>query len=356
MKLIHCADLHLDSPMGAHLTAEKAKARRGEMLHTFSDMLTFAEREAVRAVLICGDLFDEEKLTGAGNKTVTYVLESIGHYPTIDFYYLCGNHEGTAWLKGHSLPENLHLFTEKEWTSFDLEGVTISGCVCEDNPDFEEKLTLDPGRVNLVLLHGQIGSDIRLPKLAGRGIDYLALGHLHTYQTDRLDGRGIYAYSGCLEGRGFDEDGQKGFVLLDLPDQPGKPIVPRFVPGTGRPIAVVRVGIDGCVSLLDMETRVSDAVRDLAPDSMVRVILTGHFTPDTHKDIAGLTSLLAARFFYAQVADESGLEIRAEDYVHDLSLKGEFVRLVMASDLPVEEKDRVIITGLRALGGEEPEL
>lgn len=356
MKLIHCADLHLDSSMETRLSPLQARERRNEMLHTFSDMLTFAEHEGVRAVMICGDLFDEEKQPGAGSRTVSYVLESFARYPGMDFYYLCGNHEGTGWLKGRKLPENLHLFTEKEWTSYDLEGVTLTGCDCENNPGFEETLTLRPDRVNLVLLHGQTGADIHLQKLAGRGIDYLALGHLHTYQTGRIDDRGAFAYAGCLAGRGFDEEGQKGFILLDLPEEPGKPVGVRFVPGTGRPIAVVQVGIDGCRSLLDMETRVSDAVRDLSSDSLVRVVLTGHFTPDTHKDIAGLTALLSERFYLAQVVDESGLEIRAEDYVHDLSLKGEFVRLVMASDLPTAEKDRVIMTGLRALGGEEPEL
>ena len=31
--------------------------------------------------------------------------------------------------------------------------------------------------------------------------------------------RDRYCYSGCLEGRGFDECGQKGFVVLDIDDE-----------------------------------------------------------------------------------------------------------------------------------------
>ena len=46
-------------------------------------------------------------------------------------------------------------------------------------------------------------------------IDYLALGHIHSYKCHKLDKRGVYCYSGCLEGRGFDECGDKGFVLLE---------------------------------------------------------------------------------------------------------------------------------------------
>jgi fucose 4-O-acetylase-like acetyltransferase len=55
---------------------------------------------------------------------------------------------------------------------------------------------------------------VSLSALRGRGIDYLALGHIHAYKKAPLDSRGIYCYPGCLEGRGFDECGRKGFVLL----------------------------------------------------------------------------------------------------------------------------------------------
>ena len=37
----------------------------------------------------------------------------------------------------------------------------------------------------------------------------------------------------------------------------------------------------------------------------------------------------------------------------DISLKGEFVRSVLASDLSEEEKQRIIACGMRALAGEE---
>ena len=40
MKLIHCADLHLDSPMESNLSAEKARERKGEILATFANGAT----------------------------------------------------------------------------------------------------------------------------------------------------------------------------------------------------------------------------------------------------------------------------------------------------------------------------
>ena len=46
---------------------------------------------------------------------------------------------------------------------------------------------------------------------------------IHKYKKEKLDNRGVYCYSGCLEGRGFDECGEKGLktavALLDNPKQ-----------------------------------------------------------------------------------------------------------------------------------------
>ena len=40
MKLIHTADLHLDSQLSAHLDKERAKMRRAEILDTFRRMVS----------------------------------------------------------------------------------------------------------------------------------------------------------------------------------------------------------------------------------------------------------------------------------------------------------------------------
>ena len=36
IRIIHCADLHLDSKMTAHLSSEKARERKAELLNTFT--------------------------------------------------------------------------------------------------------------------------------------------------------------------------------------------------------------------------------------------------------------------------------------------------------------------------------
>ena len=85
MKLIHCADLHLDSSLKRHLDKEKIANRKAELIVAFEDMVAYAKREGVTAILIAGDLFDTARVTkSAGN----VVLGCIRDAAEITFYYL----------------------------------------------------------------------------------------------------------------------------------------------------------------------------------------------------------------------------------------------------------------------------
>ena len=53
MKIIHCADIHLDSKMSANLTKEKARERKTELLTTFQNMVTYGAEQGVAAIIIC---------------------------------------------------------------------------------------------------------------------------------------------------------------------------------------------------------------------------------------------------------------------------------------------------------------
>ena len=54
-----------------------------------------------------------------------------------------------------------------------------------------------------------------------------------------------------------------------------------------------------------------------------------------------------------KIYDETTLEIDYMSYEKDISLKGEFIRLVLSQDLSQEEQRQIITTGIKALSGEE---
>ena len=58
-------------------------------------------------------------------------------------------------------------------------------------------------------------------------------------------------------------------------------------------------------------------------------------------------------FYFAKIYDETTLKIDYMAYEKDLSLKGEFIRLVLEQNLSEEEQKKIITCGIKALSGEE---
>ena len=355
MKIIHCADLHLDSPM-RFLSPDKARERRAELLNTFSRMIDFAEAEGVSAVIIAGDLFDTKNVSASAKKLVQ---GAVAGHPGINFYYLRGNHDAGGFLSDwDGPPPNLRLFGDG-WTSYDEGGAVITGAEMSGGQQrLFDSLALDPGRVNIVALHGQVveaapktPEDIDLRRLRDRGIDYLALGHVHSYREDRLDGRGRWCYPGCLEGRGFDECGDRGFVLLNIENGL---IKSDFIPFARRRAEVLTVDVTGLGSPSEIEAEVRRAAVGVSGDSLVKLVLTGETDVECENDLAQLEKDLEGSFYFVKAADETRLKIDYGRFERDASLKGEFVRTVKArEDLSAEDKAAVIRCGIRALAGEE---
>ena len=59
LKILHAADLHLDSPFEA-LSANKAALRRAEQRELLSRLAELAVKEKVQLVLLAGDLMDSD--------------------------------------------------------------------------------------------------------------------------------------------------------------------------------------------------------------------------------------------------------------------------------------------------------
>ncbi len=355
MKFIHCADIHLDSKIN-ELSVEKRRRRKEEILSTFERLCTYAKTQEVTAVIIAGDMFDNEKIT---SKTLARVFGAIKNASPVDFLYLPGNHESNGFLSyEENFPENLKYFKE-EWTSYQYGDVTVNGILINElnTKVVYDTLKLEESNINIVTMHGAVAGykttedaeTISIPLLKDKNIDYLALGHYHSYSTGDIDLRGKYAYSGCLEGRGFDELGVKGFVLIEVEN--GK-LSHKFTPFSSRTLHEVKFSVEDEDFFSLREKAIQTLSSELSSDSLVKVVLTGEHSPDTDIDALSLNYKLNDIFFYAKVEDKTSLKVSLEDYKDDKSVRGEFVRLVLSSDLTKEQKDAILLKGLSALRGE----
>ncbi len=356
MKFIHTADLHLDSKIDG-LPTDKSKIRREEIVRSFEKMVDYADKNDVVAIIIAGDMFDTSGIT---IKTRARVLECIKSHPHIDFLYLQGNHDEVSFANESDMPTNLITFND-EYKSISYGDVVITGIVLTslNQKVVYDSLMLGADKTNILAMHGQIvgyksqekAEVISLPKLKQKNIDYLALGHIHSYVKGQLDDRGSYAYSGCLDGRGFDELGEKGFVLLNCA---GGKVESEFVPFSSRILYEFEYDVQAFETFYKLtEYIVRDLNSKISDSSLVKIILKGQHKTDYFVDKFSLAKRLNETFFYAKVYDKTTLEINLNDYEFDKSVRGEFVRAVWESDLTQEEKNKIIMCGLSALKGEE---
>ncbi len=351
MKLIHTSDIHIDSPLTARLSPAVARERKREIITSFRNIIDDARKIGAAGIIIAGDLFDSDKIS---IKSIDSVMGIIENASDILFFYLPGNHEKDRIVSsGISLPGNLKIFAE-DWTYFKIGNLTIAGR-SKISSDMFSSLSLYEKNINIVTLHGELASydaadKISIQELRKLPIDYLALGHYHSYSQTEISNRCTAVYCGTPEGRGFDEIGNKGYVIIDTEDGH---ITHKFVNRATRTLHSINVDISGIRREIEIENSVANAISKIPPTDVVRVVLVGEHEPGLKRDIDSLNLRFGTKYFYFETKDNSKLRICADDYKNDKSLKGEFIRLVLSKEeLGDGEKAEIIECGIRALAGE----
>ena len=317
MKLLHAADFHLDSPLSG-LSREQRALRRGELRDIPARLARLAREEAVDLVLLPGDLLDGERvypetvraLADALRLMAVPVLIAPGNH---DYYHDKSPYATAAW------PDNVHIFTRAELQPFELPGLNcvVHGCAFtaphrEDDP-LSGFTAPDDGRLHLLCLHGEVGTagsyaPIGPKSLEHSGAAYAALGHIHAAHSGEA-GKTLWAYPGCPEGRGFDELGPKGSLIVTFggsaqlgaasPDGPAfapaglgvQSVAAKFVPVCRRQYRVETVNVDSFTSALPQGES----------PNLVRLLLSGEsrFAPD----LAVLAAQAAPHFFHVELQD-----------------------------------------------------
>lgn len=361
MKIIHISDLHIDSKMETNFSPIQARERNNEILVTLENLFNVMEENDYSAMIIAGDMFDTKKIS---QKSFLYVLELIKKHNTKKFFYVSGNHDSESLLlsSATNLPTNLILF-ENNFTSVMLSpNICIGGLSLSttNHSTFSPNIAFDENNINIMIMHGELtkvqsktnNQTIYLGDLKDKNIDYLALGHIHSYSSGKIDKRCEYVYPGCLEPRGYDEIGEKGYVSIEINEQTHK-ITHSFVPFSKRTFFEESIDITNIKTSRGILDAIYSSFKNAQEKDIVRVILTGKFSTGTNKSVRLMEEELNSRYYAAKIIDKSKLQINPEDYEGDISLKGCFIKSVLSSKLNDEEKADVIELGLKALSGED---
>lgn len=347
MKIIHCADVHLGSRMNK-FPKVKAEERAREVRASFERMISYAKREGIDTILLAGDVFDNDR---PFKKDKEFFYSAVRRNSEITFFYLRGNHDGNESYTEEI--ENLKTFNST-WTSYTLGwNVVLSGIEMDRNNALSmySTLNLDPDNLNIVMLHGQAGESsgenkINLLRLKNKGIDYLALGHVHTQGKKAIDERGVSVYSGCLEGRGFDETGKKGFMVYDTDTKEV-----NFVPFAYRTIEEIDIDISGTQDGYGAAQKIKSEIH-IDEKNLLRLNLVGEIDFVDETLAADVEKYISDICYFVSVKDKTRLKIDYSAFRDSLSLKGEFVRLVSGEDLDDEDRQKILDIGMKALSGE----
>ena len=386
VRLIHTADLHLDSAFSSRFSKEEAEERRRNLLIAWNKLLQYGIERKVQAILISGDLFDSPVVS---RSTMEIFLSSIRKNPEISFFYLRGNHDTKNTFRFRDdLPKNLFLFS-KEGKKYRLKeklvllGQEFYGTeslleLPEEPEELVEEELLSPSSAkdavqsiwnlkeedcNILMLHGalreggpevQNEQGISLKQLSRYPIHYLALGHIHKREEGKC-GSLYYIYPGCLQGRGFDEEGEKGFYYLEIEEET-KEIKAEVVPLKEGEFRIIPLFLSEEDGTLDAEEKIRESLKKEGAEAKdsVRIILKGEKRAEEERNLRYLEKQLEEEYAYIEIKEETKLKLRKEEFIHEKGLKGEFLRMVCESEsLSEEEKEKLMILGIGLLQGEE---
>ena len=386
VRLIHTADLHLDSAFSSRFSKEEAEERRRNLLIAWNKLLQYGIERKVQAILISGDLFDSPVVS---RSTMEIFLSSIRKNPEISFFYLRGNHDTKNTFRFRDdLPKNLFLFS-KEGKKYRLKeklvllGQEFYGTeslleLPEEPEELVEEELLSPSSAkdavqsiwnlkeedcNILMLHGALregGSEVQneqgisLKQLSRYPIHYLALGHIHKREEGKY-GSLNYIYPGCLQGRGFDEEGEKGFYYVEIEEET-KEIKAEFVPLKEGAFRIIPLFLSEEDGTLDAEEKIRESLKKEGAEAKdsVRIILKGEKRAEEERNLRYLEKQLEEEYAYIEIKEETKLKLRKEEFIHEKGLKGEFLRMVSESEsLSEEEKEKLMILGIGLLQGEE---
>ena len=333
VKIVHTGDMHLGSPvlnMGG-----KCRERSAELNETFANIISLVKSENADILLIAGDLFDSPEPDA---ELMDFVANQLSRIPDTSVFIVFGNHDFGVKM---SFPPNVYVFGNSlervSLESADVYGVSFGTEHCFE-PLAKNFKAVDSNRINIMLMHGDIAlksayNPISESDIENSGMDYVALGHVHTHGGFLRYGNTVCSYCGIPEGRAFDETGPKGVLVADVSKggTHGK-----FVPVCARQYLKTEIDVSRFDDNFEIARGISAVLGN--KENAYRVVLKGKRS--MFLDLEFIKSFLEKDFYFTELIDET------EEYADDgYTLKNVFMQKC--------SNQNALKYGLKALRGEK---
>ncbi len=353
MRILHTADLHLDSAFEG-LAPGKAAARRAEQRELLFRLAALAGSENADAILIAGDLLDGDNIYYETGEAICCAFTQAA----VPVFIAPGNHDfysSASPYAGLELPENVYVFRTGKIEHFDFpeSGFRVFGAGFTDSgsKSLLKGFCADrvPGMRNVLCIHGEYGvrnskyNPITEEEIAESGMDYIALGHIHLASKLYRAGSTCFSWSGCPEGRGFDETGKKTVNIIDIDDAGCRM----------KQVSLAKRRYE----ILTVDANRPEAIPEEAKEDLYRIVLKGEV--DAQPDLQAWHDEFSGRFYELQLKDETRLRADLWEKAEEDSLRGLFLKnLKPKYDAALSEEERIRIEravrwGLAALDNRE---
>ena len=361
VKILHCADLHFDTPFQG-ITAMGGEKRREDLRETFGKIVHRVRQENIPILLMAGDIFDSERVT---KNTLLYLLDKLKEIPDTRIFISPGNHDPFTPKSFYSLlnwPDNVHIFKQgvervmiPEWNACIYGAAFVKSH--EQHCLIKNFTVENPNLINLMVLHGDVivkgqTSDynpIQKEDIEKSGLDYLALGHKHSFAGLQKTGSTYWAYGGNPEGRGFDELGPKGVLV----GQVGKGFCSLdFVEICKRRYCEERIDITGTITYEEILHKVKSIIKEEDRlKNLYKIVLTGEIDEDFTIYTSVLMDRLEEDFFFLKIEDHTKIALNPTIFETVFSLKGIYSRKMMERmESAGEEREKEILQRALKLG------
>lgn len=368
IKILHTADIHFDTPFSG-MTPRQALKSKEELKLVFEKITQLSLDKQVDIILIAGDIFDN---LSVNKSTLHFIKTCLQKINDIRVFISPGNHDPFNEKSFYSIvewPDNVYIFKGKmEKVLLEDLNTVVWGAAFNTvhvNRSLLKEVKREEGYNNIMVLHGEIsiakdGNDynpIMEDDIVKSNMDYIALGHRHKFSEIKKAGNTYYSYSGCPQGRGFDEIDDKGIVLLELKD---RYIESQFIRTSIRNYYEKEISIEGCFGYNEVKTRIIDDILSYdRKNNFYKIVLKGQISEEFTINEDVLEELLKNEFYFIKIIDKSEIKLDINELIKGYSLKSIFAKKIYERLQKAEsEEEKEVITlalkiGLQSISGDE---
>ncbi|MGL4849824.1 MAG: metallophosphoesterase family protein [Clostridium sp.] len=352
IKIVHCSDIHLDTAIKDMEGGLGEKVRRN-IKTVFKKIIDICNEEKVRILLIAGDVFDNNKVK---KETVSFVRDILEELENTYVFISPGNHDpfnGKSFYDIIDWPKNVYIF-KGGLERIDLEDVSIHGFGFNEKYQREtlmKEINIKEDNINILVGHGDLGNrsseynPILLEDFEESGLDYIGLGHIHLYSGINRCGKTYYAYSGCPQGRGFDEEGEKGIVIGNV--RKGFANL-AFRKTSISEYETLNINVENAENLYFIEKLILKELEEKEKENFLKIRLIGNIKEDIIIDREILKENLNK--YNVKIVDETRVKLD----IKENSIKGMFIE-ELKKDENIDEEifELALAFGMRSLSDEE---